>query len=135
MNFGIFYMDLIATERHWSWTVIGIAYLVVAIVIRLLIFRNIVHETKKIDPNLYAGVKSLYLKNSMAGWVLFFLSFLLMIAIWVGWKGTFLERSPVTLLLFLLILLFFLSVILHLTAFAKALLTVLRQRLGVEREY
>jgi magnesium-transporting ATPase (P-type) len=135
MDFANFYFEVIRVERHWSWALIGIFYLVLAIGTRLLIFRKIVQDTKKIDLQLYSSVTKLYLKNSTAGWILFFISFLLVVAFWMGWKGFLTDRSSLVIFCALLPLLFFLSMVLHLIAFAQALLAVLRQKMGVEREF
>ena len=135
MDFARFYTDLVLTQRQWSWAVVGIVYLVLTIFARLLIFRKMVGEVRQIDPNLYSAVREIYLKNSLPGWILFLVSFLLVIVMWVGWRGPIQELSPLALFCLFLPLLFFLSIVLHLTAFAKALLAVLRQRMGVEKEF
>ena len=135
MNVAKFYIDLMLAERQWSWTIVGILYLVLAIFIRTLIFRKIIREAKQIDSHLYSTVKGTYLKNSFPGWILYFISFLLVIVMWLGWKTAPQGTVSMTILCLFLSLLFFLSIILHLMAFAKALLAVLRQRMGVEKEF
>ena len=135
MDFAKLYIDLMLAERQWSWAIVGILYLVLAIFIRILIFRKMIREAKQIDPNLYSTVKGIYLKNSLSGWILYFISFLLVIVMWLGWKSAPQETVSAAILCLFLSLLFFLSIILHLTAFAKALLVVLRQRMGVEKEF
>jgi len=134
MDFAGFYVDVILSERQWSWALVGILYLLLAIFSRLLIFHKMVKEAKQIDPNLYSAVKAIYLKNSISGWILFLISFLYVVVTWLGWKEPQ-GLGPMVLFCLALPLLFFLSVILHLTAFAKALLAVLRQRMGVEKEF
>ena len=134
MNLIHFYTALIASEKQWSWTLVGIAYLVGALFIRSLFFRFPVRETKEIDSNLYSAVKMIYLKNSGPGWVLFSIAFLLVIATWLEWQSVASDRTLILLFCLLLPLLFFLSVALHLTAYVRALLAVLRQRMGVEKE-
>ena len=111
------------------------AYLIVVTPLRALFFRGLTSELKQIDRNLYSGVTKLYLKNSAAGWSLFSLSFLILITVWISWKGELTARLPLFLLGSLLPLLFLFSIILHQNAFSKALLTVLRQKMGVEREF
>ena len=135
MDFAKLYFDLILAERQWSWAIVAILYLMLAILVRLVIFRKIIHEAKQIDSSLYSTVKGIYLKNSYSGWILYFISFLLVIVLWLGWKNSPLGKVSLVILCLFLSLLFFLSVILHLTAFAKALLAVLRQRMGVEKEF
>lgn len=129
------YWDLILSNRQWSWTLVGSAYLIAALFIRHLLFRNILHETKELDRGLYSEVLRLYLKHSLAGWVFFALSFLLVVCLWLGWKPAFFQKLEYLLAMVLLYFLFFLSVIFHYQAYVKALLSVLRQRAGVEKEY
>lgn len=135
MDFANLYLNLILAERHWSWALIGIFYLGFTLLSRLLVFRRIVRETKRLDPPLYSAVQQRYLKHSVVGWILFSISFLLVIAFWVGGDSFANERGSLALFCLLLSLLFFLSLILHLTAFAEALLAILRQRMEVEREF
>lgn len=129
------YWDLILSQRQWSWTLVGSAYLIAALFLRFLLFRGTLRETKELDKGLYSEVLRLYLKHSVTGWVFFALSFLLVICLWLGWRPTFFQKSEYLLALVLLSLLFFFSVIFHYQAFVKALLSVLRQRTGVEKEY
>lgn len=135
MNWVKFYLDVVASERTWSWAIVGVTYLVGTILMRLAVFHQLVRKTKKIDPRLYLEVRNLYLKNSAAGWIVFSLSFLLVIGAWIGWKNATLEKGPLALFCLLLPLLFFVSIVLHLIAYGEALLAVLRQRTGVEREF
>ncbi len=134
MDFIHFSTALITSEKQWSWTLVGIVYLVGALFIRSLFFRFPVRETKEIDASLYSAVKTIYLKNSGLGWVLFSISFLLVIATWLEWQSVASDRTLVLFFCLLLPLLLFLSVALHLTAYVRALLAVLRQRMGVEKE-
>ena len=129
------YLNLIFLEKEWSWTLVGIAYLIGGLFIRSLFFRPLVRETKETDSNLYPAVRTAYLKKSGAGWVFFSLSFLAVIAVWVGWKSIINDFSLIVFVSLLITLLFSLSVILHLSAYAKALLFVLRQKMGVEKEF
>lgn len=135
MDFAKFYIDLVLAERQWSWAIVGILYLVLAVIVRLLIFRKMIREAKQIDSSLYSSIKGIYLKNSLSGWILYFISFLLVIVMWLGWKNSLQGTVSLLVLYLFLSLLFFLSIILHLTAFAKALLAVLRQRTGIEKEF
>jgi hypothetical protein len=129
------YWLLILNDRAWSWSLVGVAYLAITMLIRILFFRSLTNELKQVDRSVYAEVMKTYLKNSLGGWVLFLLSFLLFVAVWVGWVGPFTERLPLFLLGFLLPILFLLSIILHYRAFSKALVAAIRQRLGIEREF
>ncbi len=135
MDWAKFYFDLTTTERQWSWAIIGIIYLLGTIFTRMAVFHRLVKETKRMDPHLYSEVRNLYLRNCTPGWIVFSVSFFLVIGTWVGWKSSSIEAGPLALSCLLLSLLFFVSIILHLTAYGEAVLTVLGQRMGVEREF
>lgn len=129
------YLKLFVSERHWSWTVLGMVYLMLTLVIRHFLFRALVQETKILDSSLYGTVRKLYLKQSGAGWVVFFISFLGIVLAWINGQNQLMQKHFLILFCLALSLLFFLSLILHLKAFAHALLSVLRQRMGVERDF
>ena len=129
------YLEIILYDRVWSWSLVGAVYLAVASLIRFFFFHGLTNELRQVDRGLYAEAMKTYLRHSLGGWVIFVISFLLFIAVWVGWKGPFIERLPIFLLGFLLPLLFLLSIVMHYRAFAKALIGVLRQRLGIDREF
>lgn len=130
-----FYLTSVLTERQWSWALAGAFYLFVALFLRSLLFRAVLRETKEMDRQLYSELLRIYLRYSIPGWVLFTISFLLFVALWIGWPNFSLTKPQWAISLFLLPLLFLLSVISHYRAFAKALLTLLRQRIGVEKEF
>ena len=129
------YFDLILHERQWSWTVIGATYLLLALVIRSILFQSILKESKQIDRSLHSETLRLYLKHSLTGWVLFAFSLSLVGALWIGWKTPPVNKTEFFLGLWLLSVLFLLSLISHSQALTKALLTILRQRTGVEKEF
>lgn len=129
------YLNMILTERQWSWTLIGACYLVITLFLRSILFRGILRESRAIDRSFHSEALRLYLKRSLAGWILFGLSFLVVVAIWIGWKTIPLNKTEFFLALWLFTVLFFLSVVSHCQAFTRALLAILRQRTGVEREF
>ena len=135
MNFAQFYLQVIVVERQWSWSLIGIGYLVLTLIVRQFIFRVLVWETKEVDPQLYAAIKALYLKKSVGGWIVFLISWLLLVTAWINAKGLLNDRNILLLFSFLFPLLFCSSVILHLLAFTQSLLAVVRQRFGAEKEF
>jgi len=135
MNLAGVDLNLILTERHWSWSLVGASYLATSLLIRWLAFRGILRETKHIDRAVYSEAKRLYLKNSIAGWVLFILSFILLMVFWIFSKPL-LSLNGLTTLAFLAVpFLFLLSLILHFSAYTRAVLAIIRQKMGAEREY
>ena len=135
MKFSSFYIDVMLAERAWSWAVVGIVYLLGTLFVRRLLFTALIRETKKLDPHLFGSVRKVYQRKSVTGWILYLISFLLLVGAWIGWKEAQLRIATVGIFCLAFSLFFFLSVILHLTAYSQALLDVLRQRMGVEREF
>lgn len=129
------YVDAVMAERQWSWSVIGIVYLVMTILIRQFIFRALIRNTKDLDSNVYSNARNLYLRNSTAGWILYFISFLLVVVAWIVWKRPKVDTGLLVSFTLLAPSLFFLSVVLHLLAFAHSLLAIFRQKIGVEKEF
>lgn len=129
------YFELMKMERYWSWSVIVIGYMIVTLLIRQLFFRGVVRNTKKIDPQLYSGVKKIYLHSSLGGWLIYLLSILCVVTVWVGTKTGKLEGIPFLLYWTVTPSLFFLSIILHFNALTRAMLTTLQQKMGVEKEF
>lgn len=129
------YLDVMTLERSWSWSLIAAAYLVLALLMRQLFFAKVLRETKQIDPGLYSSARGLYFKASLTGWLVLLVSLFLVVAQWLGWNEKLLREASRPLFCLILPSLFFLSVILHLTAYVRALLAILRQRMGVEREF
>jgi len=135
MNPISFYFDLFLKERFWSWTVISIAYLLLTLVVRSVVFRRLAMELKQIDRGLYSAVVRVYLKNSPAGWFVFLISLLLVIFLWRRGRDVLLDRFALLAFAIGIPITFCTSLVFHLVAFSNALLTLLRQRAGVEQEF
>lgn len=133
MNPFEFYLALFLKERPWS--LVSVAYLFLTLTVRLAIFRGLISESKHIDHRLYSEVVKGYHKNSLPGWMLFLASWLLLITVWLRWDGTMNDRIFLCALGVGVPLIFLSSIILHLRAFSMSLLSLLRQRIGVEREF
>ena len=129
------YFDLMAAERYWSWSAVGIIYLLTTLVVRYLVFSRVFSKTKQAAPNAFPLIKHTYLKNSLPGWILYALSFLLLMVVWVGWDRGVVRGGLWTLFSILLPSLFLLAIILHLIAFINSLLEVSRQKPSVERGF
>jgi len=128
-------LRLLLSEREWSWSLVGAGYLGVTILIRQWIFQSVIRETKAIDAAVYSAVRALYLRKSGPGWALFFISFLLVVTFWVASGAGRTDFKLVFLLSCALLFFYLMSIVLHLKAFLKALLAVLRQKIGVDREF
>ncbi len=76
------YFDLILRERNWSWSLIGIVYMIAALIVRSLFLSPMVRKAKELNRTPYEELKKAYLKRAPLGWVFFLFSFLLMIGVW-----------------------------------------------------
>ena len=129
------YINLILKEREWSWAVVALGYIVVTLFIRQIMFHGVVRQARGLGHEIYRSAKNLYLKNSWSGWIIFLISLLMVVTIWICWKReTPIETSTLLVMLFLLPLIFLISVIMHLISFSKALAEAVRQKLGIEKE-
>ncbi len=119
------YLDSILAERDWSWSFICILYLLCGMVIRGWFLGALTSRTRDLDKKLRHAVKKSYLKQSLPGWIFFFIPLAILIVLWQD------RPLPVKVervhLLGTAIASYILSIILHLRAFgASALLTLKR---------
>lgn len=121
------YWNIIVTERSWSWTLIAMGYLTVALNIRALFLHPIKKHLKDLDKTFQSKIKSQYLKRSVPGWLLFFIPIFLSVIYWA--KNEYLWGIPKSDALFGLIVAgcFAFSVISHLQAFALASMATLKK--------
>ena len=118
--------DMILTQRAWSWTVIGILYLLVFLMIKGFFFRELLKRARALNSKWYHEIKKVYIKKCIAGWVLFLISFLMVVFFWQS--GDFKRPSLYEVgMIFLILMTVLLSVISHLIAFGVSLIHVLKQ--------
>lgn len=129
------YLDLILSERYWSWTLVGIVYLLVSLSLRQVFLGKILCEAKNLESSLYSLAKHFYFRNSLAGWIFYILSFLLLVAGWIGWRQFTAQPLAFPVFCVLFPTLYFLSLVFHGRALALALITAFRQRTGIEKEF
>ena len=128
------YFDLILDQRDWSWAVIGLFYLLAALVIRSWFLNPLVRRAKDLDRKVYRELTKIYLKQSVWGWLSFLSSFLIVVVLW-----STATAFPITLKQALLVLAalcgFVLSIILHGIAFGTAALLVLKRVTQSQRDF
>jgi hypothetical protein len=121
-----YYLTVIDTERSWSWTMIGILYLVLALLVRGLAMRPIVSKAKQLKYSLYQEVKLAYLRNSIWGWLFFFVPLGVAIYMWMD-----LQKHPLTVRDLLIMagamISYSLSIMFHALAFGLAGIKALKQ--------
>ena len=120
------YFDLILTQRDWSWAVVGIVYLIIALTIRGWFLNPLVRRSKDLEKKYYHDLKKVYLEKSVWGWLLFLISFLIVVFLWHT-TIAFPITIPQAALALVTIICFVLSVIFHLIAFGIAATTTLKR--------
>ena len=126
------YSTIILNERSWSWTLIGIAYLIAAFIIRGWFLKPLVARAKECDRASWQAIKRIYLKHSIWGWVFFLIPLVIFVILWYrGLASGSIENA--ILLLGLAGACFFLSILIHLQVFGSAVISVLKQILAKEK--
>lgn len=119
------YLQVIQEERFWSWTLLGIIYLLAGLTVRGWFLNSVFNEAREIRKHYYSEIKQQYLKQSVAGWFFFFIPIAFIILLWNQVKSFPLNAMQFTAILAAVIS-FVLSIISHLKAFTSASLSVLR---------
>lgn len=117
---------VILTERSWSWAVIGLAYLLPALLIRSICLSPLIRHAKELDRKPYEAFKSAYLKRAFIGWFFFFASFVAVCVLWIQ-----ITAIPVTLhqafIILGTVLSYLFSILCHIEAIGIAALVALRK--------
>ena len=127
------YGEIIFTQRHWSWAIAAILFVILGLWIRSLFLRPLIRRVKSIDRKHNQELKKVYLKRSLMGWILFFLSLGLFIALWIRGLSLPLESNQIIALIVMAIF-YGLSVLQHVTALGVASIQVLKGILGIKDE-
>ena len=120
------FWNTILTQRAWSWALLGIIKLVTFLVLRAFFFRPILKRAKELNSKWYHEFKKFYFKRSLAGWVFFLLSMLLVVFAWQSanfQNFTLYEAGLVGLILLCLCL----AIMAHIVALAVAAIHILKQ--------
>ncbi len=127
------FLEPILNERTWSWTVIGIAYLLIALIIRGWFLAPLARKTRELDRKQNHELKAAYLKRSFLGWIFFLIPFFVLIKLW---NSVF--TFPITVQDALTVLggvvSFIISIILHLQAFGVAAIETLKRTTEKEKD-
>ncbi len=120
------FWDMVLTQRTWSWAVVGIAYLIVFLLVRNFFFHSLLSRARALNSKWYQEIKKVYVKKCIPGWVLFLVSFMLVIFFWrsANLKQPSLYEASMVCIIVLTILL---SITSHLIAFASSTVHVLKQ--------
>ena len=118
------FWNSVLTQREWSWTVIGIIYLLAFLLIRSFFLRQLVKRARALNSKWYHEVKKVYAKKCAAGWVIFLVSLMMLIFFWQ--KGNF-QQAPIYEVGMLILLTALLSILSSVIAFGVSVIHVLKQ--------
>ena len=118
--------NMVLTQRTWSWTVIGIEYLLAFLLVRSFFLHELIKRARSLNSKWYHEVKKVYMKKCLSGWILFLVSFLILIFFWqtANLKQASLYEVG---MIFLIILAVLFAIISHLIAFGTSVIHVLKQ--------
>jgi phosphoglycerol transferase MdoB-like AlkP superfamily enzyme len=118
--------EMILTQRTWSWALIGIGYLLVFLLVRSFFLNALIKRARPLNSKWYHEIKKVYTKKCIAGWILFLISFLILIFFWqtANFKQASLYEVGMA---FLIILTVLFAIISHLIAFGTSVIYVLKQ--------
>lgn len=120
------FWEIILTQRAWSWTLLGITYLLVYLLIRHIFILGIIRRAKTLNSKWFHEIKKVYVKKCIAGWILFIISFLIFVFFWqtANLKAPSLYEIGMGFLILLTILF---SIMSHLIALNISSIHVLKQ--------
>jgi hypothetical protein len=118
--------NTVLTQRTWSWALVGIGYLLVFLLVRSFFLHPLVQRARALNSKWYQEIKKVYMKKCIAGWILFLVSFLILIFFWQ--TANFKQASLYEVgMVFLIILAVLFAILSHLIAFGISAIHVLKQ--------
>jgi hypothetical protein len=120
------FWNVVLTQRTWSWAVIGIGYLLVFLLVRSFFLNALIKRARTLNSKWYHEIKKIYMKKCVSGWILFLISFLMLIFFW---QTANLQQASLYEIgmAFLIILTVLFAIIAHLIAFGASVIFVLKQ--------
>jgi len=113
------YVDIILLERSWSWSLVGIVYLILAFIIRGWFTKPVMRHAKTLESRYYHVFKNAYLKRAIWGWIFFLIPLFVVALFWTQSKVLPLSAEEALVLLGALAS-FILSIMFHLGALSFA---------------
>ncbi|OGX11944.1 MAG: hypothetical protein A2351_02360 [Omnitrophica bacterium RIFOXYB12_FULL_50_7] len=118
--------DRVLTERAWSWAVIGVGFLVLFLLVRGFFLHTLIKRARSINSKWFHEIKKAYTKKCIGGWILFLVSFLILIFFWQS--ANFKQASLYEVgMIFLIILTVLFAILSHVIAFGISVIHVLKQ--------
>ena len=119
------YLDAILQERSWSWSLIGILYVLAAFFVRSWFMNSLVWKGKQLDKSVYNAVKAAYLRRSVLGWIFFFLPLAFFPLYWQKFIPLNLDQKWLAVSGAVSL---FIAILLHLRSFALGAIAVLKKQ-------
>lgn len=126
------FIHVVLTQRDWSWTLVGIVYLILGLSVRSWFLSPLIRKASSLEKKQNREIKKLYLEHSLIGWFFFLVPFFILTALWNSDI-----KIPMTVQQALAILgatlSYIFSIISHLTAFGIASISVLKQHIDSQK--
>lgn len=120
------FSDMVVSDRGWSWSFVGILYLLLTMIIRNWFLRPILHNAKELKRHWYHEMKDAYLKRALPGWLCYLSALVIVLFIWSRP-----QLFPLTLehafALLLSVILYFFSILFHVQALGVAAVVTLKR--------
>ena len=118
--------EMILTQRAWSWAIIGIGYLIAFLCVRSFFLHTLIKRARALNSKWFHEIKKVYAKKCFSGWILFAVSFLMLVFLWQ--TGNFQQPSLYEVgMAFLIILTVLIAITAQVIAFGASVIHVLKQ--------
>lgn len=121
------FLEILNSERAWSWSVIGILYVVAAFSIRGFFLNPFKVQLDNLDKQHHSAIKKIYFRKSLMGWIFFFIPMIALIVFWLH-PEFFIVLPRKVLLVIDVAAVLLVSILFHLQAFGVAALCVLKNK-------
>lgn len=126
-------IHLIFNERQWSWSLVGLLSILLALGVRSLFLKDILRSMKIRNKSWYRRALTYYQKRSLLGWIFFGLFILGLVLLW-RMEPLFLKYFSSLEWFLFFVSLFFLSVFFHLRAYTQSIIEALQENVALDKE-
>ncbi len=128
------YWEAIQHQREWSWSLMAICFLVIALFLRHIVLHRVFQKLKSMPRELRKNIQANYTKRSVIGWILFVLA--------IGFASMLWAKAELLLTLFpsivwyiIIMILLGTAILCHTQAYLSALLQLVEDKMSSqERE-
>ncbi len=123
----------IVEGREWSWSVIGLIVILIGLIIRSALLRDILLGMKIRNQNWYRRTQEHYQGRAIIGWIFFILFAVGTMLLW-RFETFFLRYFTIVQWVSILAALFVLSLFCHLRAYAKAIVEAVQENVAMDKD-